>query len=74
MGAAGFLRCKDGEYVFPFPTKIDGQKIIGETYEIELNEGWKVEKINDKGDLEVVRDRGKKKGTMNAGEGAKNEQ
>ena len=56
LGSAGILRRKNGEYVFPFPTKIDGRKIAGETYEIELNEGWSVQKLNQKGDLEIIHD------------------
>jgi len=55
LGVAGILRRKDGAYVFPFPTSVDGRKIVGETYEIELNEGWKVKKVGESGDLEIVR-------------------
>lgn len=57
LGVAGILRRASGEYVFPLPTSIDGRNIIGEHYQIELNEGWKVQKSNEQGDLEIVRDK-----------------
>ena len=45
LGKAGILLLKDYKtLVFPAPIKIIGKKVIGETYEIELNEGWTVEK------------------------------
>ena len=53
LGVAGILRRKDGELVFPFPLKIDGQKIMGDSYEIELNEQWEVKK-DEEGNLNVV--------------------
>lgn len=46
LGNAGILMLNDHRtLVFPTPFKIAGNKITGETYEIELNEGWGVEKI-----------------------------
>lgn len=55
LGVGGILIREDGTFVFPLPVKIDGQKIIGETYEIDLNDLWTVRKLNDQGDLEIVR-------------------
>lgn len=42
-------------FLFPLPYSIEGNLIKGEFYEIELHPGWTVKKINDKGDLEVVK-------------------
>ena len=47
---------RDGTYIFPLPFKQEGNKIIGDTYEIILNERWGVKKKNDKGDFEIVRE------------------
>ena len=58
LGVTGVLSSdEDGKtkFVFPLPIKIEGGKIIGEFYEIELNNGWKVVKKNAKGDLEIVK-------------------
>lgn len=57
LGVSGVLGSFDGkEYTFPLPVKIEGKKITGEYYEINLNEGWKIIKVNGKGDLEIVRE------------------
>lgn len=55
LGVSGILSRTRKEFIFPIPIKIEGKKIIGETYTIQLNEGWEVKKINQKGDLEVVK-------------------
>jgi len=39
---------------FPLPFQIEGNKIIGDTYEITLNKNWKVEPKNEKGDFEII--------------------
>ena len=60
LGKHGVLRRpKNGEFVFPYPTKVEGKKIVGENYKIELNEGWTVKKISEQGDLEIVREKKK---------------
>lgn len=53
---SGVLR-KDGgmTFVFAMPFRIEGNKVIGEDYEITLAPGWTVEKINAKGDHAVVK-------------------
>jgi len=40
--------------IFPLPFRIEGNKIIGDTYEITLNDNWKIERKNEKGDFEIV--------------------
>lgn len=58
LGVTGILKSKENgktKYTFPLPVKIEGKKIIGEFYEIKLNEGWEVRKMNAKGDLEIVK-------------------
>lgn len=58
LGIAGVLGCWENEsmtFVFPLPVKIEERKIRGECYEIDLNEGWTVIAIDDKGNLEIVR-------------------
>ena len=40
---------------FPLPFRIEGNKIIGDTYEITLNNNWKVELKNEKGDFQIVK-------------------
>lgn len=55
--AAGVLRILTGDvytFVFPTPFKIEGNKIIGKYYEIELLPNWTVRKKNEKGDFEIV--------------------
>lgn len=54
---AGVLRTLNGRtytFVFPTPFKIEGNKITGKYYEIELAPNWKVRKKNEKGDYEIV--------------------
>ncbi|KAF2082419.1 hypothetical protein [Flavobacterium sharifuzzamanii] len=58
LGKAGILSYdKDGKtyFVFPFPSKIEGTKVISEFYEIELNPDWKIVKLNDD-NMEIVRE------------------
>lgn len=56
LGVSGILsRTKEKDYVFPLPLKIEGNKVVGETYTIDINEGWEVKKINERGDLEIVK-------------------
>lgn len=56
LGYSGVLGLPGGLiYIFPLPQSIEGNLIKGEFYEIELHPGWAVKKINDKGDLELVR-------------------
>jgi hypothetical protein len=56
LGASGVLMNKDFSLItFPKPVKIEGNKITGEYYEIELNAGWKVVTLNAKGDIEIVK-------------------
>ncbi|MBN9296233.1 MAG: hypothetical protein J0I41_04430 [Filimonas sp.] len=46
LGNAGILILSDFKTViFPAPVKIEGQHITGDVYEIELNDGWIVEKL-----------------------------
>ncbi|WP_318641382.1 hypothetical protein [Flavobacterium ardleyense] len=57
LGTSGILEIpKELKYIFPIPLHIDGQTIVGEFYEIKLNKGWKVEKLNEKGDLIIVKE------------------
>ena len=56
LGVSGVLYSFDGKiFTFPKPIEIKKDRIIGKYYEIELNKGWEVIKINDKGDLEIVK-------------------
>jgi len=55
----GILYTADGTFIFPLPFKQAGNKIIGDTYEIILYEGWLVKKKNDKGDYEIVKEENK---------------
>ena len=58
LGVTGVLKSNEDDktkYTFPLPIKIEGKKIVGEFYTIELNDGWKVVKKNAKGDLEIVK-------------------
>ena len=56
LGVSGVLYSFDGTvFTFPKPIEIEKNRIIGEYYEIELNEGWEVVKMNEKGDLEIVK-------------------
>lgn len=58
FGVSGVLMSFVGKKItFPLPITIEKNKISGEYYEIELNEGWEVMKINNKGDLEIVKKR-----------------
>lgn len=54
LGNAGILMLNDYKtLVFPTPFKIEGNKIIGETYEITLNEGWGIEKTGANGSFAI---------------------
>lgn len=56
LGVAGILSYeKNGKnyFAFPLPIKIEGSKIIGEFYEIELNSNWKVKKHKDE-NMEII--------------------
>lgn len=56
LGKTGILGTWIGDilkFTFPLPKRIEGNKIIGEFYELELNKGWVIVKINDKGNLEI---------------------
>jgi len=52
----GIIETPDGTFIFPLPFRQEGNKIIGETYEITLNDGWSVKQKNDKGDFEIVKE------------------
>lgn len=52
---SGILISADGITItFPQPFTIEDSKVIGKTYEIELNSNWTVQKKNEKGDFEIV--------------------
>jgi len=54
LGNAGVLMMNNSKtLVFPTPFKIEGHKIIGETYQIELNEGWDIEKTDAPGNYVI---------------------
>ena len=58
LGDGGILKLKDAKpttYVFPIPSKIEENKIYGDFYEIELNEGWHVEKIKGSENMEIIK-------------------
>lgn len=56
LGYSGILGMPGGmSYVFPLPESIDGNKVKGEFYEIELSKGWEVKKVNERGDMEIVK-------------------
>ena len=58
LGFSGILEIpKELKYVFPLPLNIDGRTIRGEFYEINLNEGWNVEELNERGDLIIVKEK-----------------
>ncbi|NII26432.1 hypothetical protein HB364_15185 [Pseudoflavitalea sp. X16] len=54
LGNAGVLMLPDYKtFIFPTPFRMEGNKIIGDTYEIELNEGWSAEKADDTGNYVI---------------------
>ena len=56
LGNAGVLLLDDHKtLVFPTPFKVEGNKIIGETYEIELNDGWGVEKAGENFEIKQIK-------------------
>ncbi|WP_091152311.1 hypothetical protein [Mucilaginibacter pineti] len=42
------------KFIFPLPVKIDGNKITGNGFHIQLNRGWVVRKKDKNGNLEIV--------------------
>jgi hypothetical protein len=55
LGVSGVLNSMaEKKFYFPLPIKVEGNKIIGETYQIDLKDGWIVRTVNAKGDLEIV--------------------
>lgn len=57
LGISGILITSDlSKITFPKPVKIEENKIIGETYEINLNKGWKIVPIDKIGNLKIVKD------------------
>ncbi|MGY0035829.1 hypothetical protein [Pedobacter sp. NJ-S-72] len=55
LGNAGIVMMNDFKtLIFPIPFKAEGNKIIGETYEIELNDGWGIEKTDEKGNYLIT--------------------
>ncbi|HRH43741.1 MAG TPA: hypothetical protein PKY82_19070, partial [Pyrinomonadaceae bacterium] len=57
LGVSGILITSDLSKInFPKPIKIEDNKIIGETYEINLNKGWKVISIDKIGNLKIIKD------------------
>jgi hypothetical protein len=58
LGVSGVLYSFDGtKYIFPLPVKIEENRIIGDYYIIELNDGWEVKKIDEKGNMKIVKQR-----------------
>jgi len=58
LGKTGILGTWIGDilkFTFPLPKRVEGNKIIGEFYEIELNPEWEVVEINSSGDLEIIK-------------------
>lgn len=56
LGETGILGAFDGRrFTFPLPYRIEGNKLVGDWYEIELHEGWTTQKVNAKGDMEIVK-------------------
>ncbi|PKK36518.1 hypothetical protein BWI96_11730 [Siphonobacter sp. SORGH_AS_0500] len=56
LGVSGILGTPDGRtFIFSKPIQITDHQIIGEDYEIDLAEGWAVEKVNPKGDLRLYK-------------------
>lgn len=54
LGNAGVLMLHDYKtFIFPTPFRVEGNKIIGDTYEIALNEGWSAEKADDTGNYVI---------------------
>ena len=54
LGTAGVLMLNDAKtFIFPTPFKIEGNKIVGETYEIDLNDGWNVQKTDEIGNYVI---------------------
>jgi hypothetical protein len=58
LGISGVLKRHDDKntwFIFPLPTEIKGNTIVGEHYTIELNPEWKVEKADEEGNLRIVK-------------------
>lgn len=55
LGSGGILRIEEyNELVFPRPERMDGNKISSFNYEMTLNDGWKLEAVNDRGDMRII--------------------
>ncbi len=56
LGVSGILMSFDGKkYTFPLPVTIESNRIVGKYYIIELSKGWEVVKVNEKGDIEIIK-------------------
>lgn len=56
LGMAGILNLDDTDiFIFPLPEKIEGNVLESKYYEMKLNEGWEIRKIDDIGNLEIVK-------------------
>lgn len=56
LGQTGILGAFDGRhFTFPLPFRTEGNRLIGDWYVIELNAGWQVQQVNEKGDMEIVK-------------------
>lgn len=58
LGVSGVLIKREDKstwFIFPLPTDIKGNTIAGEYYTIELNDGWRVKKVDAKGNLHIVK-------------------
>lgn len=58
LGISGVLKRHEDKntwFIFPLPAEIKGNTIIGEHYTINLNDGWRVETVDSKGNLQIVK-------------------
>ncbi|MEM0994750.1 MAG: hypothetical protein AAGI49_17080, partial [Bacteroidota bacterium] len=56
LGQNGLLGINNLETIhFPLPIRIEGNKVIGEFYTIDLNDGWEVVESGAKGDLKIIK-------------------
>ncbi len=57
IGKSGILITSNfDKLTFPKPLKIEGNIITGEYYEIELNKDWRVKALDNKGNLEIIKE------------------
>jgi|GEM_PF-1170951 len=55
LGSGGILSIAEhNELVFPAPKQIDGNIVSSFNYEMTLNDGWKIETVNDNGDMRII--------------------